>query len=271
MSSSVKDYYDGFTGHLVLDFVRSSPRLRAQYAFFEDAIPAGVERVLVVGCGTGEGAHHLATRAATSAKVLAVDISPKNVEIAQALFPHPRIEYRVVDITADDFDAEPFDAIVFPDVYEHIPVDARAGLHAAIARLLRERGRVLLTVPSPAHQAMLKAAGKGLQVVDETVELTDLTRFADDIGGHLKFFSLISVFNIGDYVHAVLGAGSTEERPIERTADAVAIERIAPPEAGLSRMIARARRYLGRSSRRRLVKSRLGPDAIDSARRMLDH
>ena len=197
---------------LIRNYVHGNKRVNAQLALLRDAVAPSVERVLVIGCGSGESAHYIAARIAKHAKIVGVDISPEAVRIARKLFPHRRIEYRCENAVAGPIENN-WDVIVLPDVYEHIPAGDRNKLHANLKVMLAERGKVLLTLPSPGHQTALHEQGWGLQIVDETVTLNDLLILADDLDAPLVHYSWISAFQTNDYVHAV----------IEREADRVGL------------------------------------------------
>lgn len=214
MSQSVEAFYDEFSAKFVEDIVEGNERVEQQFIFLSRAIPSSAQSVLVIGCGSGQGAHFIATNVAVNAKVLAVDISTENLRLARSVFEHPQIEYRQVDVTADPLEGE-WDAIVLPDVYEHIPTRARPVLHAKFDRLLSKNGRILFTVPSPGKQASLYATGKGLQVVDEIVTLEDLNQVARDVNGVLTYFNMISVWETNDYIHAVVERGAEAVGPID--------------------------------------------------------
>jgi len=117
-------------------------------------------------------------------------------------------------VTTDSIDGK-WDVIILPDVYEHIPKDARATLHQKIDQLLTERGRILVTVPSPGKQASLYATGEGLQIVDEIVTLEDLHVVARSVGGVLTYFNMISVWETDDYIHAAIQRGAERVRSIQ--------------------------------------------------------
>lgn len=57
-------------------------------------------------------------------------------------------------------DAGPFDAIVMLAVLEHFPADQYAPLSAGCARLLKPGGRLIITVPAPAVDAILEVLVK---------------------------------------------------------------------------------------------------------------
>lgn len=201
--TTTEGYYDTFATHLLHDYVHGNLRVQRQLEFFRNAIPASAESVLVVGCGSGEGVRFLAKQVAPRARILAIDLSGENIRIANALFRQERVSYRQADITLDQLEGG-WQFILLPDVYEHIPVAGRTGLHSRLRSLLTRDGRVLLTIPSIYHQRTLQAAGKGLQIVDELVSLDDLAKLAVDLGGALTYFCAVSVWRANDYVHAII-------------------------------------------------------------------
>lgn len=209
MSKEIETFYDEFSRHFIDDIVSRNERVQRQLEFFARSISKETRSVLVLGFGSGEGAYFIATKVARECRILGVDISTENVKLAQALFGHPRIEYRKADILSGTIEGN-WDVIVLPDVYEHIPRESHSSLHARFNKLLTERGRILLTLPSMGKQDALRASG-GLQIVDETITLEDLRTMANAVGGLLTHFNMISVWETNDYAHAV----------IEREADRV--------------------------------------------------
>ena len=213
MGKNVEDFYDNFSKRFVDDIVEGNDRVKQQLEFFARAIPRETSRVLIIGCGSGQAAHFIVTKIAPNARLLGVDISSENLRLARNVFSSPSIEYRQLDVTADSIDGK-WDVIILPDVYEHIPKEARATLHQKIDQLLTERGRILVTVPSPGKQASLYATGEGLQIVDEIVTLEDLRLIARSVGGVLTYFNMISVWDTNDYIHAVVERGAEPIRSL---------------------------------------------------------
>jgi len=205
--SNVQEFYDNFSQKFINDYVYENPRIQQQVEFFANAIPPHTSKLLVIGCGSGQGAHYIATKVAKNARILAVDISSENIKLANSLFPHKNIEYRQVDVTSAPIEGE-WDAIVFPDVYEHIPIASRDNLHSQLNKLLSKKGMILLTIPSPGKQESLYATGEGLQVVDEIVTIEDLLKIGKDVDGVLTYFRMISVWNTNDYIHAIVERGA---------------------------------------------------------------
>ncbi len=100
--------------------------------------------VLDVGCGNGMALTRFFR--APGDRVLGVDTHEPSIEYARTHFGGPGLEFRsraVEELVAEE---RRFDAVVFADVLEHL--DEPASALATGAQLLREGGRVLLTVPN---------------------------------------------------------------------------------------------------------------------------
>jgi SAM-dependent methyltransferase len=212
---AVRGFYEEFAARFVEDYVHGNERVKRQCQFFSKVLPKDSGRILVLGCGSGETAFHIATRIAPRGRILAVDISAAALEIATKVFSHERIEYRQADAIEQMPDGE-WEYVILPDVYEHIPREQRKTFHAGLSSLMSEESVVLLTVPSPAKQMSLRASGKGLQLIDEIVTLEDLVEFATDIQGVVTYFNVISVWERNDYIHAVIQRCGDQTGPIGR-------------------------------------------------------
>ena len=207
MTNATQRFYDQFSSRFVRDYVWGNLRVERQLKFLAAAIPPAVRTALVIGCGSGESARFVAHRVARGSTVLGVDISSESLRLARALNSHPRVRYEQLDVLSDELEGI-FDVVILPDVYEHIPAAMRRVLHQKLDGALAEEGRVLLTFPSPGHQAALAAAGEGLQIVDEVVTLDDMRDLARDVRAELTYFNLISVWRANDYVHAGITRGT---------------------------------------------------------------
>lgn len=112
--------------------------------------PRAGERILDVGCGTGE----LTARIAESgAHVVGIDSSPDMIAAAQQRFPG--VEFVVADAANFAFD-EPFDAI-FSNAALHWVAD-REGAVVCMARALKPGGRFVVEMGGRGNIAQLTAA-----------------------------------------------------------------------------------------------------------------
>jgi SAM-dependent methyltransferase len=117
-------------------------------------VAASPTRLLEVGCGWGELASWLAE--ATRAEVIATDLSPRMVELAQ----RAGVDARVADVQALPFADESFDAVVAAWMLYHVP-DLERGL-GEIARVLRSGGAFFATTNSRYHlQELRDLVGSG--------------------------------------------------------------------------------------------------------------
>lgn len=78
---------------------------------------ASAERVLDLGCGKGDVAYDIVTKA--GATVLGIDLSEENIREAQQRYKHPALEFKVQDVTKLTVD-EAFDVVVLSNVLEHL-------------------------------------------------------------------------------------------------------------------------------------------------------
>jgi SAM-dependent methyltransferase len=105
-------------------------------------------RILEVGCGWGELAEWLAQE--TGAEVLALDLSPRMVELAR----ERGVDARVGDVQALPFADREFDVAVAAWMLYHVPdLD---GAVAELARVLRAGGRLVAITNSRHHLRELR-------------------------------------------------------------------------------------------------------------------
>ncbi len=84
------------------------------------AVPAGADRVLDVGCGAGQLAAALATRAA---HVDALDRDQSMIELARRRVP-ANVNCVLADVMTADLEPESYDAIVSMSTMHHVPLDS---------------------------------------------------------------------------------------------------------------------------------------------------
>lgn len=148
---------------------------------------AAPRRLLEVGCGWGELAEWLATE--TSATVVAIDSSPRMVELAQ----ERGVDARLGDVQALPFADGEFDCVVAAWMLYHVP-DLDGGI-AELARVLRPGGTLVAVTNSRFHLLELRElVGSGPSLLSFNREngeellgrhFTEVRR--DDIDGQLEF------------------------------------------------------------------------------------
>jgi trans-aconitate methyltransferase len=201
---AIESYYDGRIGEKILDFTRPLPRIEAAIQTLAEWAPADPRRILEIGCGIGATSWRMA-RAWPEAEVIGIDLSPASIEVASTCFKLPNLSYRAGFLEEQEFDGE-FDLILLMDVYEHIASSGRPSLHAALKRLLSEESRLILMIPTPAHQNFLRAHHRqGLQPVDEDISFDQIAALAEAVSARVLYYREIGVWHYGDYFHTVLG------------------------------------------------------------------
>ncbi|TML62562.1 MAG: class I SAM-dependent methyltransferase [Actinobacteria bacterium] len=116
---------------------------------FEAVAEAAPRRVLEVGCGPGELAARIQDD--LGAEVVAVDISPRMVELARGR----GVDARVGDVLDLPFAAAEFDCAVAAWMLYHVPDPDRA--LAELARVLRAGGCLVAVTNAPDHLRELRA------------------------------------------------------------------------------------------------------------------
>ena len=114
-------------------------RTRAIQAYLDRYVGAGKPlRVLDVGCGAGNMAHHLARYG----QVIGVDLQPKPLAVAR------QRGLEVQEGSADDlpFDDHTFDLVTLLDVVEHVPNEH--GVFGECRRVLKPGGKLMVTAPA---------------------------------------------------------------------------------------------------------------------------
>lgn len=117
-------------------------------------VEARPRRILEVGCGWGELAAWLARE--TGAEVVAVDVSPRMVDLARGL----GVDARIADVQSLPFETGSFDVAVAAWMLYHVP-DLDTAV-AELARVLRPGGRLVAVTNSAFHlQELRELVGSG--------------------------------------------------------------------------------------------------------------
>lgn len=244
---SVQAYYDERVERKLRDFTEANPRIEAAIQLLAEWAPPEPSRILEIGCGIGATCWRMA-RAWPNAEVVGADVSPLSIQVATKCFQLPNLSYRAGPIYEGTLSGK-FDLVLLMDTYEHVAVNDRATLHAAIKALLSGESRLVVTLPTPAilnHARETKSFE--LQPVDENVTPSDIVVFARETSTQLLYYREVGIWRYGDYAHVVLGRCQTltevelrEFKPIEWS-----LKQSAKRLLGRSKTTSTARRdYLG--------------------------
>ncbi|GAA5152030.1 methyltransferase domain-containing protein [Nocardioides marinquilinus] len=184
-------YAEGAAGEVGMPWERDEPQ--AQFAPWFEAWLARHggdgrgRRAVVVGCGLGADAEHLA---AHGFETVGFDVAPTAIEQAKARHAGSTVEYRVADL----LDLDPglvgrFDLVVEIFTLQALPNPPRAQAAAAIASLLAPGGTLVLVAfrdtglpapelpPYPLTESDLLLVETGGVVLTATAEVADGERW----------------------------------------------------------------------------------------------
>ena len=220
----VREFYDAFTKTRMVNYrLNPNPRLEAAKQTITAHL-APASRVLEIGCGIGVITEHVASKL-HAARVYACDLSATNIWYAKQTVHCPNIEWAQLDVLEHGaklagWVGQKVDVVLMVDVLEHIEKVHHAALFDRLAGVLTKNGKIILTLPSPQYQQYLRDyEPEELQVIDETIDLSELYKLAAQVGFAVKYFELLDVGGTrNQYVHCVLdGSAEVERLPAHKT------------------------------------------------------
>lgn len=170
-------------------------------------------RVLDLGCGAGQLAHHLAT--AGAAEVVGLDVSERMLALARAEWAHPRVTYRRGALEEVTFPPGRFDLVVSSLVLHYV-VDY-AGLVRRISGWLAPHGVLVYSTEHPIFTARLPGDGWVLDEEGRRVRW-GLDRYAEE-GAREETWFVPGVRKVhrtlATLINELVDAGLTVERVVE--------------------------------------------------------
>ncbi len=194
--SEVSQYYDKLWAQL--DQQKLSG-INSRHRFFLKYLKAaGLKRnsrVLEIGCGNGTLTAFVA-RHIPSGKITGVDISPETIEMAKHRYLKSikNIEFKVSNMT-NFRDQEKFDFVIFPDVLEHIPLEAHNNIFKTIRENVHQDSTVLINIPYPrASEFMTKHHPEHMQIIDQALHTDTFIKAIYDNDFYLEQLKSYTVF-----------------------------------------------------------------------------
>lgn len=209
MADEVTAFYDEFTTRTMARYrIVGNSRLDAAIELVLPYVKSG-SVVADVGCGIGIVTEAIA-RHRRSAKVIGLDLSPKNIRYAQETVGEPNVRFLAASVTEQfsalaEAAAAPIDLLCMIDVIEHIPEGERAQVFFDMTRLAANDAVLVLTYPSPEFQRYRTEHDPDiLQIIDNVIEFDDLYREFRAAGWHLESMRYRGIWFESEYVHLVL-------------------------------------------------------------------
>lgn len=181
--AEVKGFYDKFESEDI--GLHLSIR---HFTIFQELVVSGLKKhhnVLEIGSGYGPVTHLMASYLKTG-RVLATDISKGRITAAKGLLSkHRNVDFEVVDVAEFQTDRR-FDAIVLPDVLEHIPEADHDRLFEAFGRMLKPDGFIFIHIPHPlCIDYIRKHEPDSLQIIDQALSSDRMLQRAYSQGFYL--------------------------------------------------------------------------------------
>jgi SAM-dependent methyltransferase len=174
-------------------------------------------RVLDLGCGAGQLAHHLAGSGA--AEVVGVDVSERMLAVARADWAHPRVTYTLGAVETLAFPPARFDLVVSSLMLHY--VEDYAGFVARVARWLAPGGVFVYSIEHPIFTARLPGDGWVLDAAGERARW-GLDRYAEEgVRDETWFVSGVRKVHrtLATLINGLVDAGLTVERVVEPVPD----------------------------------------------------
>ncbi len=207
MGTDVKDFYDSFRDKRMVKYrVDGSRRIDAAHRFATGYL-ADRKTIADIGCGIGIFAE-MVGHDFPDAKIVAVDLSEKNIEFAKKTVDAKNVVLSAASVTEQfsvlrDLSGGPVEAFCMIDVIEHIPAGARPALLQDMAEIAADGAVLILAYPSPEYQRHLMANNREeLQIIDNVVEIDALIAEAYAAGWRLHEFRYVDMWMTNQYVHA---------------------------------------------------------------------
>jgi SAM-dependent methyltransferase len=180
-------------------------------------------RVLDLGCGAGQLAHHLAAKGA--AEVIGVDLSERMLALARAEWSHPRVTYQRAALEEVAFPLDRFELVVSSLAFHYV-ADYQ-GLCRRIAGWLVRGGALVFSTEHPVYLTRATAEGWVRDPAGHPLYWA-VDRYGEEglryerwmVDGVQKYHRMVSTL-----LNGLIDAGLTVERVLEPMPDEAVLRR----------------------------------------------
>ena len=170
-TDTVREFYDDFVDYQTTFLSRPNPRfeeIRRRLTPFLDRAPSGA---LDIGCGIGIQTDWLSARID---HVVGVDVSPRSIAFARALYDRPSFE--TCNLPGQTLPEGPFDLVTAFDVVEHFPSASQGRSVRTDRRSARRRRRARRQ--RPVEAVLASESRRQPAVIDEAVGADEIVALA---------------------------------------------------------------------------------------------
>ena len=152
--------------------------------------------VLDVGCGIGVMIN-LIRKTVRHGRIIGLDISHRNIELARRLNPGPNIELIASNVATFRREGVTFDFITLFDVLEHIPINEHDRVFAMLASHMMSGTALVINIPNPAYlEYLIEHEPTKLQVVDQPLPANLILDTAYRHGLVLRYFETYDIWDV---------------------------------------------------------------------------
>lgn len=203
----VKEYYNSFNKSVMSSYRQTgNARIDKAISFLKSYINRD-SKILDVGCGVGIVPEKLSAEL-DRGHIWAFDLSEENIKSASNEVKSDKVTFNVADVINDfgvvetSLDDSKVDFITLIDVVEHLPAEGLRDLLLKFSLVSTDEATLLVTYPTPEYQRYLLAEEpQKLQIIDESIDITQLLEIAKNAGFKLTYFSYIDVWQNNQYIH----------------------------------------------------------------------
>jgi trans-aconitate 2-methyltransferase len=201
--SNVEEWYDDYADKQVKRGINDRHLSIMHKLILHGLLPN--QNLLEIGAGIGTQTGLMAEYL-SGGNITMNDISSRSVDIAKERLAHfNNIEYIAGDINETAVDKQ-FDAVVCPDVLEHIPEESHAALFKKFDDLLTQDGTVYIHIPDPFFLEWFKDhKPEVLQVIDQPLHTEMFMRNIEGTSFYIHHLETYELFYTGsDYRWIIL-------------------------------------------------------------------
>lgn len=183
----VADYYDKFWDeHEQKKISKPNSRHRTILKNLKKEGLKSTSSVLEIGCGIGS-LSRLLIKYLTGGFFAGTDIAPQTIELLKKVYPdRTKCDFVLTDMSDFSYPKK-FDFVVFPDVLEHIPIEAHANIFKSLKNLIHDNTIILINNPYPISQEhVIEHRKELLQIIDLPLHVDHFAKLAYENGLYIE-------------------------------------------------------------------------------------
>jgi trans-aconitate 2-methyltransferase len=183
----VASYYDKFwEDHELKNISKPNSRHRTIFKNLKKEGLKPSSSVLEIGCGIGSLSRML-IKYLSAGFFAGTDIAPQTIKLLKKVYPdRGKCDFVLTDMSDFAYPRK-FDFIVFPDVLEHIPLEAHPNIFSSLKNLMHGDTIILINNPYPLSQEhVIEHRKELLQIIDLPLHVDHFAKLAYGHGLYIE-------------------------------------------------------------------------------------